>query len=190
MTKPIFTEEHLPPTTSYKANSGSFSKPLTGNGYNAAMSDLTREEITTLLRGIESRMDQRLERMERDADRRSQDYRHELALRDEAFRRELDAREKVVDERFSNFLAVQTERDKRLDESVATIRGEIGRLGSVKLNIWGAMATAVTIGIAIAALAIGIYQTGKSDSQPPTAMPSAQIQQAASAPAEQPKSTK
>jgi hypothetical protein len=102
------------------------------------------------------------------------DYRHELHLRDEQLRRELDLRQESFrseqairdqawNERFSGFLSQQAERDKRFDDSVEAIRTDISRLGSLKLNIWGAMLTTVGIGIAVAALSVSVYQTGKSD---------------------------
>lgn len=125
------------------------------------------------------------------------DYRHELHLRDEQLRRELDlrqesfrseqaTRDQAWNERFSGFLSQQAERDKRLDESVAAIRGDISRLGSLKMNIWGAMLTAVGIGIAVAALSLTFYQTGKSD-QAPSQSVQAQVkpQPAPSTPAQQ-----
>lgn len=137
------------------------------------MTDSSTDDIKRLLSAIEERMDKRIERIEKETDRRGNDFRRELELRDEAFRREQAVRDAALDQRFSSFLAIQAERDKRLDDVVGAIRGEmttvrteVGRLGSLKLNIWGAMATALTIGIAIAALSIGFYQTGKSDAPP------------------------
>jgi hypothetical protein len=153
---------------------------------------IPRPELEKLLSAIEGRMDDRFARMEKDTDRRASEFRaetdrraaefqRELELRDAALKRELDQRretflteqalrEKALDDRYAGFLATQAERDKRLDESVTAIRGDIARLGSLKLNIWGAMLTAVGIGVAIAALSLSFYQTGKTDktAQPPS----------------------
>ncbi|KIH81658.1 hypothetical protein UCMB321_4588 [Pseudomonas batumici] len=146
------------------------------------MTDITRDELTSTLSAIEERMDKRVERMERETDRRADEFRKEIGLRDETIRRELDLRresflaeqairDKAWDEKFSGFLAAQSERDKRLDESVANIRDDISHLGSLKLNIWGAMLTAVGIGIAVAALSVTFYQTGKVDKPTPAPAP-------------------
>lgn len=116
---------------------------------------------------------------ERDTSRMktSDDYRHELQLRDEQLRREIEmrqessrseqaVRDKAWDDRYLGFLAAQAERDKRLDDSIEGIRGELSKLGSLKANIWGAMATAIGIILAVAALSLTFYQTGKGDSTP------------------------
>lgn len=139
-----------------------------------SMSEVTMDQIDKKLSGIEDRMDKRVERMEKETDRRSDEFRKEIALRDDTVRRELDLRreaftseqairDKAWQEHFNGFLATQAERDKRLDESIAGIRSDISNLGSLKLNIWGAMLTAVGIGIAVAALSVTFYQTGKAD---------------------------
>lgn len=151
----------------------------------------TMENVAALLSEYETQiaaMAARLEgyqvRAEFEADRAhtagmtDQDYRHELSLRDEQLRRELDLRhesmrqeqairDKAWEQRFSGFLDAQAERDKRLDESVASIKSDIASLGSLKLNIWGAMLTAIGILVAIAGLSLAFYQTGKADSSSP-----------------------
>jgi hypothetical protein len=127
---------------------------------------------------------------ERDTSRmkNSDDYRHELHLRDEQLRREIEMRQdssrseqalrdKAWDDRYAGFLVAQAERDKRLDDSIEGIRGDLSKLGSLKANIWGAMATAIGIILAVAALSLTFYQTGKSDSAP--AGGSSQVQQSA-----------
>lgn len=98
--------------------------------------------------------------------------REEFNARMETIEVKMDARVETVSAKIDGFLAVQAERDKRLDESIANIRGDISRLGSLKLNIWGAMLTAVGVGIAIAALSVTFYQTGKADKpeSPPAAL--------------------
>lgn len=138
------------------------------------MNDMTREELSSTLSAIEERMDKRVERIEKETDRRSEEFRKEISLRDDTIRRELDLRresflaeqairDQAWEAKFSGFLSTQAERDKRLDESVSGIRADLTRLGSLKLNIWGAMLTAVGVGLAVAALSVSFYQTGKAD---------------------------
>jgi len=138
------------------------------------MNDITREELSATLSAIEERMDKRVERIEKETDRRSEEFRKEISLRDDTIRRELDLRresflaeqairDQAWEAKFSGFLSTQAERDKRLDESVSGIRADLTRLGSLKLNIWGAMLTAVGVGLAVAALSVSFYQTGKAD---------------------------
>lgn len=52
------------------------------------MNDITREELRDTLSEIENRMDSRIERMEKDAEKRSQDLRREMRLRERSARRE------------------------------------------------------------------------------------------------------
>ncbi|WP_421557118.1 hypothetical protein [Pseudomonas canadensis] len=138
------------------------------------MNEITREELSSTLSAIEERMDKRVERIEKETDRRSEEFRKEISLRDDTIRRELDLRresflaeqairDQAWEAKFSGFLSTQAERDKRLDESVSGIRADLTRLGSLKLNIWGAMLTAVGVGLAVAALSVSFYQTGKAD---------------------------
>lgn len=75
----------------------------------------------------------------------------------------MDARVEAIASKIDGFLVAQSERDKRLDESIAGVRRDIDRLGSLKLNIWGAMLTAVALGVTVAALSVTVYQTGKGD---------------------------
>lgn len=139
-----------------------------------SMNDMTRDELNSTLSAIEERMDKRVERIEKETDRRSEEFRKEISLRDDTIRRELDLRresflaeqairDQAWEAKFSGFLSTQAERDKRLDESVSGIRADLTRLGSLKLNIWGAMLTAVGVGLAVAALSVSFYQTGKAD---------------------------
>ncbi len=108
--------------------------------------------------------------------------REEINARLETIEVKMDARVEAISSKIDGFLAAQAERDRRLDDSIAGVRRDIDRLGSLKLNIWGAMVTAVTVGIAITALSLTFYQTGKSEnssnqtaapaiSQPPVAQP-------------------
>lgn len=138
------------------------------------MTDRARDELRRTLSDMEDRMDKRVERIEKETDRRSEEFSKEISLRDETIRRELDLRresflaeqairDQAWEAKFSGFLSTQAERDKRLDESVSGIRADLTRLGSLKLNIWGAMLTAVGVGLAVAALSVSFYQTGKAE---------------------------
>lgn len=151
------------------------------------MNDITREELSKTLSGIEDRMDKRVERMEKDTDRRSEEYRKEIALRDDTIRRELDLRresflaeqairDKAWEEKFSGFLQTQSERDKRLDESIVSIRDDISRVGSLKLSIWGAMFTGLAITLTVLGLGLTSYQAGQADRRPADANQSPMIQ--------------
>lgn len=99
--------------------------------------------------------------------------REEFNARLETIEVKMDARVEAISSKIDGFLAAQVERDKRMDESIANVRRDIDRLGSLKLNIWGAMATALTIGLAITALSVTFYQTGKSDSSTAAVTPPA-----------------
>lgn len=170
-------EARTPPTSGGYNTPGAYSNdPFYGDkatppNHTASMSNsISQMELDARLLDIEARMDRRAERMERETDRRADEFRRELELRDIAFQREQALRDQAMSERFSGFLAAQVERDKRMDESLSSSRreldrigGDISRLGSLKLNIWGAMITAVGIVVAIGALTATSYQTGKGD---------------------------
>lgn len=89
--------------------------------------------------------------------------RDELNAKLETIEIKMDARVEAIASKIDGFLVAQSERDKRLDESIACVRRDIDRLGSLKLNIWGAMLTAVALGVTVAALSVTVYQTGKGD---------------------------
>ncbi len=89
--------------------------------------------------------------------------REEFNARLETIEVKMDARVEAISSKIDGFLAAQVERDKRMDESIASVRRDIDRLGNLKLNIWGAMLTAVGLGVAVAALSVTFYQTGKGD---------------------------
>lgn len=97
--------------------------------------------------------------------------REEFNAKLETIEVKMDARVESISSKIEGFLSAQAERDKRLDESLAGMRRDIDKLGSLKLNIWGAMLTAVGLGVAITALSVSFYQTGKAErpeiSQPP-----------------------
>jgi hypothetical protein len=121
----------------------------------------------------------------RDISRRSADTgamnditREEFNAKLETIEVKMDARVEAISSKIEGFLGAQAERDKRLDESLAAVRRDIDKLGSLKLNIWGAMLTAVGLGVAITSLSISFYQTGKAEkseaTQPPAIMAPAQ----------------
>lgn len=89
--------------------------------------------------------------------------RDELNAKLETIEIKMDARVEAIASKIDGFLVAQSERDKRLDESIAGVRRDIDRLRSLKLNIWGAMLTAVALGVTVAALSVTVYQTGKGD---------------------------
>lgn len=125
---------------------------LAGKADNAIMNDLSRYELDAKLEAIEARMDGRVASIQ-----------SEIAV----------------------FLAEQRERDKRLDERLEEGRREsdqrfqavirdIDRLGNLKANIWGAMATTIVILLAVGALALTSFQAGAvkpaSSDKPPAIM--------------------
>lgn len=93
--------------------------------------------------------------------------REEFNAKLETIEVKMDARVESISSKIDGFLAAQAERDKRLDETISGVRRDMDRLGNLKLNIWGAMLTALGIGVAVTALSVTFYQTGKAD-RPPT----------------------
>ncbi|MBC3438248.1 hypothetical protein HU735_22770 [Pseudomonas sp. BW16M2] len=89
--------------------------------------------------------------------------RDELNAKLETIEIKMDTRVEAIASKIDGFLVAQSEREKRLDDSIAGVRRDIDRLGSLKLNIWGAMLTAVALGVTVAALSVTFYQTGKGD---------------------------
>ena len=103
------------------------------------MNDLTRDELRATLSAIEERMDRRAKRMEKVADRRSEEFLREIALRDDAIRRELElrressiieqaerdkalaARDQAFEEKIGGFLSTQTERDRLYTEKADSV---------------------------------------------------------------------
>ncbi|RMV44450.1 hypothetical protein ALP13_103738 [Pseudomonas syringae pv. maculicola] len=105
------------------------------------------------------------------------DYRHELSLRDEQLRREMDlrdksfraeqaTRDKALDEKFSGFLAAQTERDKawekisdsrfeRIEKDVSSIKLDTKKVADDVHVIRRWIAT-YTGGIAVLTFIVGI----------------------------------
>lgn len=145
------------------------------------MNDITREELSQNLSAIEERMDKRMDRMERSEERRSDDFRKELALRDAQLQRELDirqdsfraeqvARDAALSEKFAGFLAAQTERDKalekisesrfeRIEKDVSSIKADTKKVGEdvngIKITMGKYLGGAIVIG-AIASALLGL----------------------------------
>lgn len=145
------------------------------------MNDITRDDLSQTLSAIEERMDKRVERMERDSERRTTDYRQELSLRDDQLRRELDlrqesfraeqaARDAALAEKFSGFLAAQAERDKswekvtdarfeRIEKDVSSIKADAKTITNdvqaLKVTMAKYLGGAVVIG-ALASAALGV----------------------------------
>lgn len=173
----VFRAEHLP------APKIEYTRADTANvmADTAPMTEITRDELRSTLSDIEDRMDKRVERMERDTERRSDDYRKELELRDNQIRRELDlrqesfrveqaARDAALTEKFSGFLAAQAERDKalekisesrfeRIEKDVSSIKADTKKVGEdvngIKITMGKYLGGAIVIG-AIASALLGL----------------------------------
>lgn len=152
-----------------------------GTSKNPQMTNITREELSSTLSAIEERMDKRIERMERTEERRSDDFRKELALRDTQLQRELDirqesfraeqvARDAALSEKFAGFLAAQAERDKaleklsesrfeRIEKDVSSIKADTKKVGEdvngIKVTMGKYLGGAIVIG-AIASALLGV----------------------------------
>ncbi|WP_336202721.1 hypothetical protein [Pseudomonas guariconensis] len=144
------------------------------------MNDSSRSDLNSLLSAIEERMDRRIERMEREADKRAADFKAEVALRDDQIKRELDlrqesfrfeqaARDAALAEKFSGFLSAQAERDKaldkisdarfeRLEKDVSSIKADSKKIADevhgIKVTMAKYLGAAVVIG-ALASAALG-----------------------------------
>lgn len=175
-------DAYLPCKAEYKMHTGLSN--MVGDDNSAArsdnqlMNDMTREELNSTISAIEERMDKRVERMERDGHRRTDDYRSELALRDEQLRRELDlrqesfrleqaARDAALSEKFSGFLAAQAERDRswekisesrfeRIEKDVGSIRADTKKVaddvGGIKVTMAKYLGGAIVIGAIVSGL--------------------------------------
>lgn len=145
-----------------------------------AMTEITRTELATTLSVIEERMDRRVERMEKDAERRSAEFSSLISLRDDQLRRELDLRQEsfraeqasrdlALNEKFSGFLSAQSERDKalekisdarfdRIEKDVSSIKADAKKvsdeINTIKVTMAKYLGAAVVIG-AIASAALG-----------------------------------
>lgn len=99
--------------------------------------------------------------------------REEFNAKLETIEVKMDARVESVSSKIDAFLAVQAERDKRVDESLSNIRSDLSRLGSLKVSIWGAMFTGLAITLTVLGLGLTAYQAGQADRHPAdTATPS------------------
>nr|WP_315448003.1 hypothetical protein [uncultured Pseudomonas sp.] len=171
----LFSEVHLPATRYVKDDRA------TPKGHTEPMNDITREELSSTLSAIEERMDKHIDRMERSEERRSDDFRKELALRDAQLQRELDirqesfraeqvARDAALSEKFAGFLAAQAERDKawekisesrfeRIEKDVSSIKADTKKVGEdvngIKVTMGKYLGGAIVIG-AIASALLGV----------------------------------
>jgi len=147
----------------------------------APMTDLSRKEMNTTLSAIEERMDKRIDRMEKAEERRADDFRNELSLRDAQLQREIDirqesfraeqaARDAALSEKFAGFLAAQAERDKawekisesrfeRIEKDVSSIKADTKKVGEdvngIKVTMGKYLGGAIVIG-AIASALLGV----------------------------------
>lgn len=112
----------------------------------------------------------------------SNDYRHELALRDEQIRREMDlrqesfraeqvVRDKALEERFAGFFAAQSERDKafekvsdarfdRIEKDVASIKADAKTVSQEVVGIRLVIARYVGGAIVVVAIASALMTAG------------------------------
>ena len=170
--KGIFNEAHLPRAQFVRGDNHA----KTTN--TAAMNDITREELSSTLSAIEERMDKRIDRMERSEERRSDEFRKEIALRDTQLQRELDirqesfraeqvARDAALSEKFAGFLAAQAERDKawekisesrfeRIEKDVGSIKTDTKKVSDdvngIKVTMGKYLGGAIVIGAVASAL--------------------------------------
>lgn len=170
----------LVPTAVRETSNQNFDDEQNSSRYSTAMSEITRDELRLTLSAIEERMDKRVDRMERDGEKRANDYKWELALRDEQFRRELDlrqesfraeqsARDAALNEKFAGFLAAQAERDKawekisdsrfeRIEKDISSIKTDTKKVSDdvsgIKVTMAKYLGAAVVIG-ALASAALG-----------------------------------
>jgi len=171
----LFRDAHLP-KSSYVM--GDRAKP---ESHTEPMNDISRDELNSTLSAIEERMDKRIDRIERSEERRSDDFRKELALRDSQLQRELDirqesfraeqiARDAALSEKFAGFLAAQAERDKawekisesrfeRIEKDVSSIKADTKKVGEdvngIKVTMGKYLGGAIVIG-AIASALLGV----------------------------------
>lgn len=141
---------------------------------------ITRQELLATLSAIEERMDRRVVHMEQAEQRRAEDYRHELSLRDDQLRRELDLRQEsfraeqasrdaALAEKFSGFLSAQAERDKalekisearfeRIEKDITSIKSDVKTITAdvqvIKVTMAKYLGGAIVIG-ALASAALG-----------------------------------
>lgn len=90
-----------------------------------SMTDITREELTTTLSAIEERMDKRVERMELDSVRRSEDVRREMRLRERSSRREAVAIKEALQAHIES-------NDKAVSSTLAALERTEKEFGTVK----------------------------------------------------------
>lgn len=89
------------------------------------MNDITREDLSKSLSGIEDRMDKRIERMEQDTARRSDDLRREMRLRERSARRESIATKEALRAHIES-------NDKAVASTLAALERTEKEFGTVK----------------------------------------------------------
>lgn len=89
------------------------------------MNDITREELSSTLSAIEERMDRRVERMEQDSARRSDDLRREMRLRERSARRESIATKEALQAHIES-------NDKAVASTLAALERTEKEFGTVK----------------------------------------------------------
>ena len=113
----LFTNAHLPQFTQSDKGSTSSDTYL--------MTDITREELSMTLSAIEERMDRRVERMEQDSARRSDDLRREMRLRERSARRESIATKEALQAHIES-------NDKAVASTLAALERTEKEFGTVK----------------------------------------------------------
>lgn len=143
------------------AGVGGTEDPSKSSGFRITTKDWVSPDAAQIL----GRKDDKTEALD-DTDRMAEITREEFNAKLETIEVKMDARVESVSAKIDTFLAVQAERDKRLDESLSNIRGDISRLGNLKLSIWGAMFTGLAITLTVIGLGITSYQAGQADRHP------------------------
>lgn len=142
-------------------------------GHTPAMNDITSGELGKTLSDIEERMDKRVDRIEKETDRRSAEFQREIEIRDAAFKNEQTLRDKALDERFSSFFAVQSERDKsqlerdkryelladRVTKAAEGAEEAAKQAATVKANYWAAVGVQL---LAVVAILVGAYYANQA----------------------------
>lgn len=90
-----------------------------------SMTTITREELSSTLSAIEERMDKRVERMELDSARRSDDLRREMRLRERSARRESIATKEALQAHIES-------NDKAVTSTLAALERTEKEFGTVK----------------------------------------------------------
>lgn len=115
----LFSEAHLPATKYVKDDRA------TPKSHTEPMNEISREELSMTLSAIEERMDKRVERMEQDTARRSDDLRREMRLRERSARRESIATKEALQAHIES-------NDKAVSSTLAALERTEKEFGTVK----------------------------------------------------------